>query len=119
MKQRRTSEEAERTVGERHWGDSGSGSGDGLRDVGVRDTRLLMRARDDKRDFQVSGGVSGRHFFRIGCLLPTCSPWNPFFPPRMDQFWGLWGASAGLEVLSCTPQIRTPPSSTCPRSTWT
>ena len=91
MKQRRTSEEAERTVGERHWGDSGSGSGDGLRDVGVRDTRLLMRARDDKRDFQVSGGVSGRHFFRIGCLFPTCSPWNPFLPG--------WTSSGGCGEL--------------------
>ena len=24
------------------------------------------------------GGVSGRHFFRIGCLLPTCSPLESF-----------------------------------------
>ena len=117
MKQRRTSEEAERTVGERRWVNSDSGSGDGLRDVGVRNTRLLMRAGNDKREFQVSGRSQRQAFLpnRLSSHLLTLES----FPPRMGQFWGLWRASAGLEVPSCTPKIRTPPSSTCPRSTWT
>lgn len=93
MKQRRTSEEAERTVGERRWGGADSGSGDRLRDVGVRDTRLLMRARSDKREFQMSGRGQRQAF------LQNRLSSSHLLTPGILSFLPGWTSSGGCGEL--------------------
>lgn len=92
----------------------GGDRGHELRTLGVGH-RLLVRA---------GGVVPGSECIRLqdcpGMAVlssPPCSAQDgPGFLSRMDPFWGLWGALAGLEGPSCTPQMQTPPSSTCLRS---
>ena len=53
----------------------------------------------------MGGWRQGKSFFELGWHpAPACSALGSF-PPRMDQFWELWEASAGLEVPSYTPEI--------------
>lgn len=113
---------AERAVGEKRWDLLEQGSGDGLRDLQSQGFKLLDRTGEGKENFfiLIMSGVGDRHCFGIGCLVLTltCSALESF-PPRMDQFWGLWGASAGLEVPSYTHKIRAPLSSACRKRMWT
>ena len=54
------------------------------------------------------GGVSGRHFFRIGCLLPTCSPLESFLFSQDGPVLGAVGSFSWSGGAFLYPQNKNP-----------